>query len=166
MHTAWSDIFWIDGEPPPGLAIVLRPRGGDWLEDELHRLKRGGIETLVSLLEDEEASELGLVEEGTLARKSGLSYLSHPIPDRHVPPDTAAFRHFVTGLAERLRRGRRIGVHCRGSIGRATITAASALIHLGWMPETALTAIETARGCTIPDTPEQRDWILRYKADR
>jgi protein-tyrosine phosphatase len=165
MQTASSDIFWIDGEPPPGLAIVLRPRGGDWLEDELHRMKRGGIEILVSLLESEEASELGLVEEDSLAAKIGLSYLSHPIPDRHTPPDLAAFRHLVKGLADRLRAGQLIGIHCRGSIGRATVTAACTLIDLGWKPERALMAIEAARGCIVPDTPEQRDWILRYKAD-
>jgi protein-tyrosine phosphatase len=161
-----SDIFWINGDPPTGLAIILRPRGDDWLEDELGRMKRGGIEGIVSLLESEEASELGLAEEGTLAAKIGLSYLSHPIPDRHVPPDTAAFRYFVQDLAERLRSGQLIGVHCRGSIGRATLTASCALVHLGWQPQLALEAIEAARGCPVPDTPEQRDWILNYKVGR
>lgn len=158
-----SDIFWIEGDPS-GLAIVLRPRGNDWLEDELRRMKSSGINLLVSLLENDEAGELGLSEEGALATRIGLAYLSFPIEDRHVPPDTASFRGFVAGLATRLRAGERIGVHCRGSIGRASVTAASVLIHLGWAPSAALDAIETARGCQIPDTPEQRDWILRYKA--
>ena len=162
---ALSEIFWIDGNPPPGLAIVLRPRGGDWLEDELSRMKRAGITTLVSLLEDEEALELGLCEEGMLATTVGLTYLQHPIPDRHTPPDSVGFRQFVKSLAEQLQAGECIGVHCRGSIGRASITAACTLIHLGWNPEKALTAIEAVRGCTIPDTPEQRDWILYYRAD-
>jgi protein-tyrosine phosphatase len=162
---ASSEIFWIDGNPPSGLAIVLRPRGGDWLEDELLRMKRAGITTLVSLLEAEEALELGLGEEGMLATTVGLTFLQHPIPDRHTPPNSAGFRLFVKTLAERLQAGERIGVHCRGSIGRASITAACTLVHLGLNPEKALASIEAARGCTIPDTPEQRDWILRYKAD-
>jgi len=161
---ASSDIFWIRGNPPPRLAIVLRPRGNDWLEDELRRMKNSGVNVLVSLLESDEAEELGLSEEGALATRIGLSYLSFPIQDRHVPPDTASFRGFVVGLAARLRAGERIGVHCRGSIGRSSVTAACALIHLGWEPSAALDAIETTRGCQIPDTPEQRDWILRYKA--
>jgi hypothetical protein len=38
-----NDIFWIQGDPPASLAIVLRPRGGDWLEEELLRMKYGGI---------------------------------------------------------------------------------------------------------------------------
>jgi hypothetical protein len=155
-----SEIFWIDGNPPPGLAIVLRPRGGDWLEDELSRMKRAGITTLVSRLEDEEALELGLGEERMLATTAGLTYLQHPIPDRHTPPDSAGFRQVAR--KRRLPAGERIGVHCRGSIGTASITAGCTLIHLGWNPEKA--AIEAARGCTIPDTPEQREWILRNGA--
>jgi protein-tyrosine phosphatase len=158
-----NDIFWIDGNPPPGLAIVLRPRGNDWLEDELLRLKRNGVTTLVSMLEGEEAKELGLEDERILANRTGLTYLSYPISDRHVPPDTASFRRFVNGLADQLRAGERVGVHCRGSIGRATITAASTLMYLGWAPLAALVAIEETRGCAVPDTPEQRDWILHFE---
>jgi protein-tyrosine phosphatase len=159
-----NDIFWIDGDPPPGLAIVLRPRGGDWLEDELIRLNRSGVTTLVSMLESEEAQELGLENERTCANRAGLNYLSYPISDRHVPPDIASFQHFVNDLADQLRAGERVGVHCRGSIGRATITAASTLVHLGWTPLAALVAIEETRGCAVPDTSEQRNWILHFEA--
>jgi len=108
---------------------------------------------------------LGLGEESSLAIKIGLQFLSHPIPDVHVPSSTIAFREFAAGLADRLLAGEHIGVHCRGSIGRSTVTAACALIHLGWTPQAALAAIEAARGCLVPDTLEQRDWILRYKAE-
>jgi protein-tyrosine phosphatase len=143
---------------------VLRPRGNDWLEDELRRMKHGGIDVLVSLLEQDEAEDLGLSEESKLAAEIGLAYLSFPIPDRHVPPNRAKFREFTAGLAAQLRAGKRIGVHCRGSIGRASITAACTLVQLGWRAELALKAIEGARGCSIPDTPEQREWILRFEA--
>jgi protein-tyrosine phosphatase len=116
------------------------------------------------MLENEEAKELGLEDEGLLANRAGLTFLSHPIPDRHVPPDVANFKSFASELAKRLGEGERVAVHCRGSIGRATITTASTLIELGWNPQAALTAIEAARGCPVPDTNEQRDWILRYEA--
>ena len=159
-----TDVFWIKCNPPAPLAIVLCPRGGSGLEDQLMEMKQGGIETLVSLLKKDEALMLGVAEEGRLAEKIGLRFLSHPIPDVHVPPDTAAFREFVAGLADRLRAGEHIGVHCRGSIGRATVTAACTLIHLGWTARVALAAIQAARGCEVPDTEEQEDWILHYKA--
>jgi protein-tyrosine phosphatase len=157
-----TEIFWIEGNPPPSLAIVLRPRGEDWLENELKRMKRSGIETLVSLLEEGEAAWLGLAEEGEIAARLGMTFLSFPIPDTHVPDDPAAFHDFVSGLVNRLRHGEQIGLHCRGSIGRATVTAAAALIHLGWKPAAALAAIEKARGCPVPDTQEQKEWILHY----
>jgi len=158
------EIFWIDGNPPPSLAVVLRPRGGDWLAEDMDRFRRAGIQTVVSLLEEEEADWLGLAEEGPQARKLGMEFLTHPIPDTHTPPDHRAFKEFVADLVRRLRRGERIGVHCRGSIGRSTVTTAAALIHLGWKPEAARAAIEKARGCPVPDTEEQQDWILHYGA--
>jgi protein-tyrosine phosphatase len=169
------DIFWIGGNPPhhpmdkslstetPGLAIVTRPRGTDWLADEVLALKRAGIDTLVSLLEPHEAAWLGLEDERAEAEKAGLDFLNLPIPDTEIPPNFYRFRSFVSDLACRLRNGQRIGVHCRGSIGRATVTAACTLVHLGWKPRHALAAVEMTRGCPVPDTEEQQRWILAYE---
>lgn len=159
-----KDIFWIQGDPHVPLAIVMKPRPDDWLEDDLIRMKRDGIQTLVSLLEADESEMLGLGEEGPLAKKIGMQFLTHPIPDVHVPPNLTSFQKFVADLANRLRVGEQVGVHCRGSIGRATVTAAATLIQLGWTPKAALAAIQAARGCTVPDTQEQEEWILNYKA--
>lgn len=159
-----KDIFWIKTDNVPSLAIVLRPRGDDWLEDELRRLKQNNIDTVVSMLEMHEAVSLGLAEEAVEAGRADLQFLSFPIPDREVPHNIVAFREFAANLAERLKNGECIGIHCRGSIGRATIAGACALIHLGWNPQTALLAIEKARGINVPDTPEQAAWILRYEA--
>jgi hypothetical protein len=159
-----KSIFWIEGNPPATLAIVLCPLGDDSLEDELLSLKRGGIETLVSMLESSEAIYLGLEDEGPAAVHLGLKFISYPIPDTRIPVDTASFRAFAASLADRLRAGEHIGVHCRGSIGRSTVTVACVLIHLGWKPKTALAAIAAVRGFAVPDTQEQKNWILRYKA--
>jgi len=160
-----EEIFWIKGNPQAPLAIVLCPCGDDWLEDDLLRMKQAGIQTLVSLLEKNEGILLGLEDEGPAAVFIGLNFLSFPIPDKNIPTDTAAFQEFIEGLAGRLRAGESLGIHCRGSIGRSTVTAACALIHLGWPPKEALTAIEEARGCPVPDTKEQKAWVLNYKAE-
>ena len=159
-----KDIFWIKGNPPTLLAIVLRPLGDTYLEGELLRLKRSGIQNLVSLLEHWEASSLGLANEGPAAVQIGLNFYSYSFPHTHVPVDTDSFRNFVAGLADRLRAGESVGVHCRGSIGRSALVTACALVHLGWQPEAALEAIEAARGVAVPDTKEQEDWILSYTA--
>lgn len=158
-----NDVFWIKGEPPASLAIVLCPQGGNTLLGELLSVKEYGIQTLVSLLEKGEASKLGLAEEASQADEIGMQFLSYPIPDGQTPQDPESFREFVAGLADRLRAGERIGIHCRGCIGRAPVTAACALIQLGWKPIDALTAVQRARGLAVPETQEQEDWILRYK---
>jgi protein-tyrosine phosphatase len=160
-----ENVFWIEGEPRARLAVVLMPRPEDWLELDVRSYSDSGIETLVSLLEPREAALLGISLEEKLARRVGMEFINHPIPDVHVPSDTAGFRAFVSGLADLLRAGRSIGVHCRGSIGRSTVTAACTLIHLGWKPDAAIAAIRKARGCDVPDTEEQRKWIMNYKAE-
>lgn len=157
-------VFWIQGNPPARLAIALCPRGGRMLKDDLRRIAQSGVQTLISLLEPEEADWLGLGDEGPLAERLGMKLLSYPIQDVSVPASPSAFRTFVSGLAERLRAGERIAMHCRGSIGRSPLTAACTLIHLGWNAKDALAAIEAARGYPIPDTGEQLQWVLNYTA--
>src|SRR5215471_1826935 len=61
----------IDGR----LAITLRPRGGDWLSVELQRLRREGVEILVSALTEDEQRELGLAEEPQLAAAHGMEFV-------------------------------------------------------------------------------------------
>lgn len=171
-----NGIYWIYGPPPaplPGsprvptpLAVVLCPRGGRYLDGELTHLKRYGIQTIVSLLSEEQVIMLDLAAEGAAARRIGIQFLHHPMPDHQLPPDRQAFRGFVADLAHRVGGGQRIGIHCWGSIGRATVTAACTLVHLGWDPCKALAAVEEARGLPVPDTEEQQHWILNYKADR
>lgn len=146
------------------LGIVLCPRGGSTLKDELRAIAHSGVQTLVSMLEPDEADWLGLSEERELAAEFGMHFLSYPIQDVQVPSNEAKFRAFVSNLADRLRSGERVALHCRGSIGRAPLTAACTLIHLGWDATDALAAIQAARGCEIPDTTEQLRWVLHYKS--
>jgi protein-tyrosine phosphatase len=156
-------IFWIPGNPPPPLAVLLCPRGGRELYDELREFKRDGIQTVVSLLDEEQVEMLDLADEGRLASSIGMQFVYNPLPDHSIPQDEQQFRVFVSGLANRLREGESVGIHCWASIGRATMVAACALIHLGWDAHAALIAVETARGCSVPDTEEQEEWILNYK---
>ena len=54
-----AEVHWIKGLPCR-LAILPRPRSGDWLEDEIRSLRGQGIDVLVSLLTPDETAELGL----------------------------------------------------------------------------------------------------------
>lgn len=160
-----SEIYWIRDREPPQLAIVARPRGDDWLVDDIAGLKAGGIDVLISFLQRYEEEELGLRDEKRVAGEVGLEFISFPIPDREVPRDISRFRQFVAELADRVRAGKRIGAHCRGCIGRSTVLIASVMIALGSDAESALRQIERARGFNVPDTPEQREWILNFRPE-
>jgi protein-tyrosine phosphatase len=155
-----ATIYPIIDATPNHIAIVARPRGNDWLCDEISALSREGIEILVSMLTDEEADELGLTEESAECVAAGISFVNVAIPDRSVPSDTNAFLYNVEQLAARVREGRYLAVHCRASIGRSSVLAASLMVRLGWDAKTAFDAIESARGCSVPDTSEQKQWVI------
>jgi len=159
-------ILWLRETQPSQLAIVLRPRGGDDLAADLQAVRDEGVHVLVSLLTPEDNDELGLTDEGRIAEQMGIRFISYPITDRETPADLAGFRKLVTELRDLVRSGHRIGAHCRGCIGRATVLLASVMISLGWDPEAALRVIEKARGIPVPDTAAQLEWILDFEPQR
>ena len=155
-----ATVYPVIQASPNRIAIVARPRGNDWLGEEIAALSQEGIEILVSMLTSEEAEELGLNHESAECTAVGISFVNVAIPDRSVPSDRTTFLRRVDELAERVREGRFLGVHCRASIGRSSVLAAAILVRLGWDAKTAFDAIESTRGCSVPDTPEQREWVI------
>jgi len=156
-----ATIYSIKEAAPNRIAIVARPRGDDWLCDEMSALSREGIDVLVSMLTEEEANDLGLHRESGECEAAAIKFINLPIPDRSVPSDRDGFLRSVEHLAEMVRAGRSLGVHCRASIGRSSVLAVSVLVRLGWDASKAFCAVESARGCSIPDTPEQRQWVIQ-----
>jgi protein-tyrosine phosphatase len=154
-------IYWIDGVEPGRLGIMPRPRGGDWLEDEIRSLKSSGVDVVASLLEREEMAELDITAEQPLCEANGVSYLSFPIRDFGVPPSQRAALSFANSLRERLRDGKSVVIHCRQGIGRSSLLAACVLLLGGTRADEAFRRIEEARGRPAPDTLEQREWVFR-----
>lgn len=159
MRTA---LFWIDGPWPGRLAIMPRPRGGDWLEEEIQAWRRAGVDGVVSLLTIEEQADLDVVEEEASCRANGVEYLSFPIADRTVPASMEAFSAWVTTLAQRLANGKNVAVHCRQGVGRAALVAICLLISSGIDESAAITKVGSARGCSVPETADQRRWITDF----
>jgi protein-tyrosine phosphatase len=143
------------------LAVMARPRSGDWLRDELRGLGELGYSTVVSLLEPRESTELELGSEGEIAKDIGLNFVNFPVPDRSTPGDTRAFRRFAAGLAADIREGRGVVIHCRAGIGRSGLTAAAVLVELGHDPREVFTTLSKARGIEVPDTAEQAEWFQK-----
>lgn len=158
----WKELHWIDGPWPGKLAVAPRPRGGDWLEDDLASWRRAGIATVLSLLTPDEAQDLDLSREASAARAQGMTFKSLPIPDCGVPNSETEVTAALEGINADLAAGKSVVVHCRQGIGRSGLLAACLLIGKGLSPKKAVEAVSVARGIPIPETPEQRSWIDHY----
>lgn len=159
-----TDIIWITNLPKGRLGIAPRPRGGDWLRDEVKRWRESGVDRVVSALTPEENIELDLVNEPTLCQISGLQFTSLPIFDRGVPASATEFQHIIEEFCTGLDAGESILVHCRQGIGRASMIAAAVLTRLGESADAAFARIQRARGRPVPDTEEQRNWVRQFAA--
>ena len=159
-------LYWIPGPWQGRLAISTRPRGGDWLADEVRSWQQGGVSVVVSLLERTEQAELGLENEGATVEAAGLRFVSYPIPDLGLPPSRTAAAFLVQNLCRDLEAGRNVAVHCRQGVGRSGLIAAGALIMAGMDAASALRTVTAERRVEVPETPEQRRWIERLAADR
>jgi protein-tyrosine phosphatase len=146
--------------------VATRPRGGDWLEDEATGWRRAGLDLVVSLLEEEEAAQLELVQEGDVAKSKGIQYISFPIPDRGVPASMQAALSLLRKIADALEQGKNVAIHCRQGIGRSGAIAAGVLVTSGIGVEKAIETVSTARGQTVPETPRQVQWLHRLPSER
>ncbi|HET6576013.1 MAG TPA: hypothetical protein VFG68_20600 [Fimbriiglobus sp.] len=158
-----AELYLIPIPASGRLAILPRPRGGDWLAEEVAAWRQAGVDAVVSMLTTDEVADLGLAAEADECRAQGIEYLSLPTPDRGVPAPKAA-ADAIARLAGLVADGKTVAVHCRQGIGRSAVIAAGVLIALGADAEAAIRAVADARGCPVPETPEQRRWIMDFAA--
>ena len=157
-----AEIYWIAGIGSHRIATMPRPRSGDWLEDEIRSLKREGVDALVSLLTTEEVFYMELAQESESCRACAIEYISFPIPDCQTPESKTATLDLVQRLAALVTEGKGVAIHCFAGIGRSTLIAACVLASLGIEPGEAFQLIKRSRGCDVPDTPEQREWVYWF----
>ena len=130
------------------------------MEDEVAAWRRAGVDHVVCLLTPPEQVELGLDGEADACAARGIEFTPLAVEDRGLPPSK---RHFIGAAAllfQELQGGRTVLIHCRQGIGRASLLAAAVLIEAGLDGESAFEAVERARGRPVPDTEEQRAWLL------
>jgi protein-tyrosine phosphatase len=153
--------------PIPGpwvgqLAIAARPRGGEWLADEIDGLRRAGVEVVVSFLTNDEQLELELAEEADVCRAVGIDFVNHPIEDRGVPETMESFAELILLLSDRLNAGKSVALHCRLGLGRAALAAIALVVQAGVDLDAATASVAAARGCPVPETPQQRQFLRQF----
>jgi protein-tyrosine phosphatase len=142
--------------------LAARPRGGDWLTDDIANWKRAGISLVLSLLTPEEENDLDLRDERGEAKRQGVDFVSFPIPGLKVPRSEARLAEVLAKVDDVLSAGKNLVVHCRQGIGRSGLVAACVLVRRGMSPCAAGENVSAARGVSMPETPEQRDWVKDY----
>jgi protein-tyrosine phosphatase len=160
------DVYWLRELEGVRLAIMPRPRSGEWLTDEVAGWNRLGVQTVVSLLEPHEVRELDLADEESLCLAANLKFVSFPIPDRGVPSNLVEFARLVVEIEQRLRSRESVAVHCRAGIGRSGLLGACILDAFGVDPNSAFGMLSRARGVTVPDTDAQIAWVREYARAR
>ena len=115
-----------------------------WSEFEL-LAQRTGLALVVCLTPRSELAELSpqyyaAVSQGT----SSFRWLNVPMANFGVPDDAPAFRRDVQTIAQALRSGDAVMLHCAAGIGRTGSTAACVLKALGLPTEQALQRVRDA----------------------
>lgn len=151
-----AEVYWTQEKFPGRIALVPRPRGGDWLEDEAIAWKDEGLDVIVSMLERDEVESFRLEREAEFCQLNGIEFISFPVADRSVPILDESFFRLLEKLKTMLLQGKSIGIHCRQSIGRAPLLAAFLMISFGIEPNEAFRQLSLARGLEVPETLEQK----------
>jgi len=160
----YTKLYWLyKSDSNARLAIMARPRGGEWLEGEIVQFKKQNIGVIVSLLEFSEIVELGLTRQQELCLKHGIAYINFPIPDRDIPRSKDKVEALIRGLKAKLDEGISTVIHCRMGIGRSSIIAAAVILKEGGKADDIIQHISKIRGVSVPDTNEQVKWLYGIK---
>lgn len=127
------------------------------------RLAELGISRVVSLLQEEEATQLGLGQEARLCQEAGMEFVHWPVADHSTPTDAKAFARLAKDCYQHLQAGEQLAVHCFAGIGRTGLLATAILLRDGLGVDAAVLRLSRARGLRVPETREQIQWLHRYQ---
>jgi ADP-ribosyl-[dinitrogen reductase] hydrolase len=167
--TSLSHPLQIDAVEVPGGGLIgmtfcpgkkqPQAHSGPWDRDlgiDLAAIRDWGAELLLSLVEEHEFGEVGVVDlEGHLPE--GLGRLSLPIRDYSVPDSAweAGWIEARKTVHAILDRGGRICIHCMGGLGRTGTIAALILMERGMEATEAIAAVRAARPGAIESLQQE-----------
>jgi ADP-ribosyl-[dinitrogen reductase] hydrolase len=148
-----------------GITSAPGKRDRKWdrdLDADLQVLVNHGADVIVSLLEDEEYTGLGIAAYPERAAAEGIRFVRTGIRDLHEPHHEAPFRAVVAQIIDELKAGRTVFVHCRSGVGRAVLTATCVLIALGLSAAEAFLTVRTYRTCA-DTTHRQEAYMVAFE---
>jgi hypothetical protein len=167
MDRPLPNTYWVT---PRSILAGEHPSGASESDtrERLDRLFEAGINYFVDLTEEGEMPDYRPL----LPRHA--HYLRHAIRDTEVPDEITQMQKLQTRIRNALVLERRIYIHCRAGIGRTGLVVGCHLAEGGLDGGTALRRLnELWRECdraeswpTVPQTPEQADYIRRWPEHR
>ena len=161
--------------PVPGVVgrLHLSACPGTWegaadraaVHRDLAAIAASGADLLVTLVESDELP-LPLADWRAEIAAAGLGFVHLPIPDFGVPDATFEMGWSVAALADRLRRGEVVALHCRAGLGRTGTIAARLLVEVaGLDAEAAVARVRRDHAAEAVETAAQMQH-LRSVAER
>lgn len=157
-----ATLYTVEGLPVGKISIMARPRGGDWLFDEARAMREAGVDVVVSCLTSKEERDLDLEDEAECCAQQEIAYFSFPIRDFSVPAFSVTTFSMLEQLHAYLCAGKHVALHCRQGFGRSPMVAASLLVLSDFSPDQAFELLSRARMYAVPETEEQREWVVRF----
>lgn len=152
-------VTFCPGKKQPNAATGAWDRD---LHTDMSAIREWGADTLVSLVEEDEMSDLGVkvIDMNGATRDHEVAWVHLPIRDVSAPDIDfeLAWVHAGPALREDLRAGRDLVVHCKGGLGRAGTVAARLLIEAGVDVEEAMERVRKARPGAI-ETDAQEAYL-------
>ncbi len=138
------------------------------LAADLTSIEAWGARALVSLIEAHEFASLGVPDLAIQMRRNRLDWYHLPIRNMCAPDDdfARAWAKFGTPIAQFLRDGEKIVVHCAGGLGRTGTVVARLLVDFGASPAEAIETVRRARPGAIESTAQENhvlDYVSRVR---
>jgi atypical dual specificity phosphatase len=119
-------------------------RFGTWAEFH-QRARASHLALIVCLTPRDEIDELAPAYAAAISRgDTACEWMHLPVPNYGVPPDAKGFREAIERVAQRLRNGESVLMHCAAGMGRTGSAAACVLKALGLSSDEALGRIRAA----------------------
>jgi len=141
------------------VAIMACPSLEEDADASIINIARLGIQQVISLLEPNEARNLGLNGEREQVKAHGMGFMSFPIPDMGLPPSVEEYARLSKKLFNQVNAGVNTLIHCHAGIGRSGLMVAGILLHCNMDPQQAFAYASKMRGIRVPETPEQEQWL-------
>ncbi|MDB5874401.1 MAG: phosphatase [Ramlibacter sp.] len=135
----------LPAQVPGSLLLGAMPGRFESWDDFESQAQRDGLGLVVCLTPRSELAELSPGYHAAISRDAmPFRWLNVPMPNFGVPEDAAGFRRDVQEVAQSLRRGDTVMLHCAAGIGRTGSTAACVLKALGLPTGEALKRVREA----------------------